>query len=196
MQILLGRILLVGIATYALLDFEATHSFIYESFVKKFGILPADVESRFRVTVPSGEHLVSSIMVKNVELKLQKNIIREDLIVLPMPEFDILLGMDWLTLNGATIDFQRRTVSIRLPDGKTFIFEATRNNQMTHIISCMHAKKLIQKDCQGFHASIIFAPDIDRQSIEDVEVVKDFRTYFLTMFLASHPSKRWNFLLS
>ncbi|XP_075515476.1 uncharacterized protein LOC142550124 [Primulina tabacum] len=117
-------IITAGIAAYALLDFGATHSFISESFVKQLGILPVDVELGFRVTVPSGEHMVSSSMVKDVELKLQNNIILADLIVLPMPEFDIILEMDWLTLNGATIDFRRRSVSIRPPNEKEFIFEA------------------------------------------------------------------------
>ncbi|XP_075521462.1 uncharacterized protein LOC142554681 [Primulina tabacum] len=73
--LIIGRILLAGIATYALLDSGATHYFIYESFVKKLGILQVDVESGFRVTVPSDEHMASSSMVKDVELKLQKNII-------------------------------------------------------------------------------------------------------------------------
>ncbi|XP_075504419.1 uncharacterized protein LOC142541850 [Primulina tabacum] len=164
--------------TTLITDSGATHSFISESFVKKLGILSVDVESGFIVTVPSSEHMVSSSMVKDVELKLQKNIMRADLIVLLMPEFDIILGIDWLTLNGATIEFRRRTVSIRSPGGKAFIFEATRNNQMSHIISCIHAKKLIQKDCLGFLASIISAPDIDSQSIEGVEVFKDFPDVF------------------
>ncbi|XP_075478899.1 uncharacterized protein LOC142519754 [Primulina tabacum] len=77
-----GRILLAGIATYALLDSGATHSFISESFMKQLGTLPVDVESGFRVTVLYGEQMVSSIMVKDVELKLQKNIIRAELIYL------------------------------------------------------------------------------------------------------------------
>ncbi|XP_075475607.1 uncharacterized protein LOC142507056 [Primulina tabacum] len=129
-----GQILLAGIATYALLNSGATHSFISKSFVKKLGILPVAVESGFRVTVPSGEHMVSSSMC--------------------------------------------RTISIRPPEGKVFIFEAAQNNQMPHIISCMRARKLIQKVCQGFLASIISASDIDSQSIEDVEVVKEFSDVF------------------
>ncbi|XP_075473323.1 uncharacterized protein LOC142504328 [Primulina tabacum] len=123
-----GRILLAGVVTYALLDSGATHSFMSESFVKQLGILPVDIELGFRVTVPSGEHMVYIGVVKDVELKLQKNFIRSDLIVLPMPEFDIILGMDWLTLNGDTIDFRQMSVSIRPPNGKVFIFETAQNN--------------------------------------------------------------------
>ncbi|XP_073304095.1 uncharacterized protein [Primulina huaijiensis] len=107
-----GRILLAGVTTYTLLDSGAMHYFIYECFVKRLGILPMDVESGFRVTMPSGEHMVSTSMVKDVELKLQRNVVRANLIVLPMPEFDIILGIEWLTLNGATINFKRSIIFI------------------------------------------------------------------------------------
>ncbi|XP_073317287.1 uncharacterized protein [Primulina huaijiensis] len=132
-----GRILLAGIATYALLNSGASHSFIFESFVKKLGILPMDVESGFRVTVPSSEHMISSSMIRDVELKLQKNIIRADLIVLPMPEFDIILGMDWLTLNGAIIDFRRRLVSIRPPNESINLRGGTKQSNAAYYF--MHA---------------------------------------------------------
>ncbi|XP_075499166.1 uncharacterized protein LOC142537543 [Primulina tabacum] len=195
-MLIIGQILLAGVATYALLDSGATHSFISKSFVKKLGVLRVDVESGFRVTVPSGQHMVSNSMVRDLGLKFQKNIVPVDLIVLPMPGFDIILGMDWLTLNGATFEFLRRMVSIRPPNGIAFIFEAAQNQQMPHIISCIRARKLIQKGCQVFFASTISAPDIDSQSIEDVEVVKDYPGIFPKMFLASLTKEKLNFLLS
>ncbi|XP_073051328.1 uncharacterized protein [Primulina eburnea] len=46
-------------------------------------------------------------IARNLELLLLKNVIQADLIILPMPEFGILLGMDWLSLNGASIDFRQ-----------------------------------------------------------------------------------------
>ncbi|XP_073313518.1 uncharacterized protein [Primulina huaijiensis] len=79
-------IFISDVATYALLDSRATHSFISESFVKRLGVLSEIMESRFRVTVPSGEQMLSTSMVKDVELRLQKDIVRADLIVLSMPE--------------------------------------------------------------------------------------------------------------
>ncbi|XP_073020971.1 uncharacterized protein [Primulina eburnea] len=172
------KILLVGVATYALLDSGTTHSFIYESFVKLLEIFSENAESGFRVTVLSGEHMISTSMVKDVELKLQKNFVRADLIMLPMPDYDIISGMDWLTLNGSTIDFQQRSVSIRPPNGKSFIFEAVQNKQMPHIISYICSKKLISRGYQSFLASVIPVPDPGSRSIEDVEVVKDIPDVF------------------
>lgn len=46
----------------------------------------------YRVTVPSGEPMLSNRIVKDMDLRFQKNVARADLIVLPMPEFDIILG--------------------------------------------------------------------------------------------------------
>lgn len=69
------------------------------------------------MTVPSGEELLSSHMLRKVELVLQGRVVNADLIVLPLPEFDLILEMDWLTKNGVTIDLKNRTVTFRQPQG-------------------------------------------------------------------------------
>ncbi|XP_073030740.1 uncharacterized protein [Primulina eburnea] len=117
-----GRIIILGIATYALLDSRATHSFISETFIKRLKITPQDMGLGFKVSIPSGDQMLTSKIVKDLELRLFKNVVQADLIVLPMPEFDIILEMDWLSVNGASIDFSQRSVSIRPPDGKPFVF--------------------------------------------------------------------------
>ncbi|XP_075475081.1 uncharacterized protein LOC142505843 [Primulina tabacum] len=100
--------LITGIATHALLDSGATNSFIFESFVKCLGIIAVAMDLGFRVSIPSGDQMFTSIIVRKLELQLQKHMVQADLIVLPLPEFDIKLGMDWLALNGAVIEFQQR----------------------------------------------------------------------------------------
>ncbi|XP_073120083.1 uncharacterized protein [Henckelia pumila] len=84
-----GRILVAGVATRALLDSGATHSFISEDFSRK-----------------RGEELSTKNIVKNLELLLLGQSMSADLIVLPVPEFDMILGMDWMTKNAVVIDFQ------------------------------------------------------------------------------------------
>ncbi|XP_075481210.1 uncharacterized protein LOC142521923 [Primulina tabacum] len=52
--------------------------------------------------------IVTTTIVRNLELRLLKNAIQAVLFVLPMLEFNIILGMDYLTLNGASIEFRQR----------------------------------------------------------------------------------------
>ncbi|XP_075507654.1 uncharacterized protein LOC142544496 [Primulina tabacum] len=94
MNLINGRIFISGVAVYALLDLGATHSFISETFVKQLKILPEDLDLGFRVSILSGDEMVTTSIMRNQELRLQKNVIQADLIVRPMPEFDIILGMD------------------------------------------------------------------------------------------------------
>ncbi|XP_073119658.1 uncharacterized protein [Henckelia pumila] len=102
-----GRILVAGVATRALLDSGATHSFISEDFTRKRGIECEELFGVFTVTIPSGEELFTRNIVKNLELLLQGQSVSADLIVLPMPEFDMILGMDWMTKNAVVIDSSR-----------------------------------------------------------------------------------------
>ncbi|XP_073133769.1 uncharacterized protein [Henckelia pumila] len=112
-----GRILVAGVATRALLDSGATHSFISEAFTRKRGIECEDLIGGLTVTIPSGEELSTRRMVRNLEILLQGQSVIADLIVLPMPEFDLILGMDWMTKNAVVIEFLLRSVLVR-PEGE------------------------------------------------------------------------------
>ncbi|XP_075515767.1 uncharacterized protein LOC142552389 [Primulina tabacum] len=136
------------------------------------------MNSGFRVSIPSADLMFTSQVVRILELRLQKFAVHTDLIVLPLPEFDIILGMGWLSLNGAIIDFRQRSVSVRPPSSKPFIFEAARHQQMSYIISCMCARKLMKKGFQVFLASIVSVYEPANPRLEDVDVVREFSSVF------------------
>ncbi|XP_075478898.1 uncharacterized protein LOC142519753 [Primulina tabacum] len=172
------RIFISGVSTYALLDSGATHPFISETFVKRLRIVPEAMDLDFKVSILSGDQMFTSTIVKNVELQLQKNVVQTDLIVLLMPEFDIILSMDWLLSNGASIDIRQRPVYMRPPNGKFFVFEAARNKQMPHIISCICVRKLMKRGCQALLASIVSVSEPVSLRLEDVEIARDFPSVF------------------
>ncbi|XP_073133323.1 uncharacterized protein [Henckelia pumila] len=178
-SLIMGKILVRGHATYALLDSGATHSFISQEFVMRVGIIPEDAITGYDVTLPSGEILTTSSVLNGVELELQRNMIRADLVVLPMSGFDLIIGMDWLSVNGASIDFRRRSVSMNPSGGDSFIFLAAQSSGASHVISYVRAKKLLCKGCQGFLANLVVAADEpSSKSIADVEIVCEFPDVF------------------
>ncbi|XP_073049548.1 uncharacterized protein [Primulina eburnea] len=190
---IMGRIIIQGVATYALLDLGATHSFISETFIKRLNIFPEVMGLGFKVSIPSSDQILTPKIVKNLELLLFKDVVQADLIVLPMHEFDIILGMDWLSANGASIDFRQQSMSIQLPNGKSFIFEAVKNKQMPHIISCLCARKLMKRGCQAFLACVTTAHSYISQKLEDVNIVKDFLTVFHEDFSGIPPDREVEF---
>ncbi|XP_073275422.1 uncharacterized protein [Primulina huaijiensis] len=103
--LLTGNIFIKLVATKALIDFGATHSFISETFANHLDVKSIGLDVNYSVTVLLGEELSATSVVKDIDLELQGHLVYADLILLPMSEFDIILGMDWLSKNGVLIDF-------------------------------------------------------------------------------------------
>ncbi|XP_073120567.1 uncharacterized protein [Henckelia pumila] len=161
---------------------------------QRVGIIPEDAVTGYDVTLPSGEILTTSSVLNGVELELQGNLIRADLVVLPMSGFDLILGMDWLSVNGASIDFRRRSVSVNPSGRDSFIFFAAQSSDASHVISYVRAKKLLRKGCQGFLASLVVAADEpSSKSIADVEIVCEFSDVFQDDVVGIPPTREVEF---
>ncbi|XP_075515827.1 uncharacterized protein LOC142550634 [Primulina tabacum] len=103
--------------------------------------------------------------------------------------------MDWLSLNGAVINFRQRSVSVQPPSGKPFIFEAARHQQFPHVITCMCARKLMKIGCQTFLASIVSLSEPVDQRLEDVVVVREFSSVFPDDVSGIPPDRKVDFYI-
>ncbi|XP_073121658.1 uncharacterized protein [Henckelia pumila] len=122
-SLITGKIRIRCIATFALLDSGATLSFISQSFIDRVGIIPEVSSTGYDITVPSGEVLYTTIMLSGLELELQGHTLRADLVVLPMPGFDLIL--DVFADDVAGIPLVREVeFSIELLPGTVRIFKA------------------------------------------------------------------------
>ena len=55
-------------------------------------------------------------MYKNYPLVIHDREFSVDLIALPFHEFDLILGMDWLSKHQAIIEFEEKTVMLKCSD--------------------------------------------------------------------------------
>ncbi|XP_073152099.1 uncharacterized protein [Henckelia pumila] len=149
------------------------------AFTRKRGIECEELFGEFTVTIPSREEMSMRNIVKNLELLLQQQSVSADLIVFPMPEFDMILGMDWTSKNAVVIDFQQRSVMFRPEGEESFWFDTARGLRRTQIISFMQAKKLVHDGCEAFLSSVSLTEFPARPDILDVDVVRDFEDVFL-----------------
>ncbi|XP_073133411.1 uncharacterized protein [Henckelia pumila] len=149
-----------------------------EAFIRKRGIECEELFGGFTVTIPSGEELSTRNIVKNLELLLQGKLVSADLIVFPMLEFDMILGMDWMMKNAVMIDFQQRSVMVRLEGEEPFWFETANGSRRTQIIYFMQAKQLVHDGGEAFLASISLTELPPHSDISDVDVFRDFEDVF------------------
>ena len=106
---------------YALIDSKATHSIIAQGVIKRLELLPERVDHDIRVELPDGKSVLTDEVLTGEKVFISgRNGVR--LIVFEMPNFDVILGMDFLSLYGANIDCRNKKVGFNLENGDSFNF--------------------------------------------------------------------------
>ena len=95
-----------------------------------------------------------------------------------MYDFDVILGMDWLTTHYAVIDCRKKRVRFSPPKANSFEFQGTPRGRSIPTISALQAKKLIDSGCRGYLANIVDTTK-ERESVpSDVPIVREYLTVF------------------
>ena len=70
-----------------------------------------------------------------------------DLVLLDVMDFDVILGMDWLSKHYTTVDYRRKEVIFRIPIDEEFKFMGDNSSAPRNIISAITARKMLRKGC-------------------------------------------------
>ena len=65
---------------------------------------------------------------RGCELEISETLLTVDLRIMNMSEFDVILGMDWLTVYKVVIDFERRRVTAYMQDGTRVVFQGGKHD--------------------------------------------------------------------
>ena len=87
-----------------LFDFSASHSFIAASVVIELGLKVEILEDPLYVSSPLGIRARIRMICRGCELEISGTLLTVDLRIMDMSEFEVILGMDWLTAYKVVID--------------------------------------------------------------------------------------------
>ena len=100
-----------------------------------------------------------------------------DLIELSFREFDVILGMDWLSRHQAIVDCRRKRVTLRTPNDDEIIFIDERSNHLSNVISVATARTMMRKVCEIYLAYMIDMVK-GRPNVSDIPTISDFPNVF------------------
>ncbi|KAA0053104.1 ty3-gypsy retrotransposon protein [Cucumis melo var. makuwa] len=118
-----GKLPILGHYAFVLFDSGSSHSFISSVFVQRVGLEVEPLNGVLSVSTPSGEVLLSKEKIKACQVEIANQMLDVTLLVLDMQDFDVILGMDWLSANHASIDCSRKEVVFNHPSGASFKFK-------------------------------------------------------------------------
>ena len=65
---------------------------------------------------------------RGCELEISGTLLTVDLRIMDMSEFDVIFGMDWLTVYKVVIDCERRRVTAYTQDGTRVVFQGGKHD--------------------------------------------------------------------
>ena len=117
-----GTFFLSRLWARVLYDSGASHSFIAASVVIELGLDIETLEEPLYVSSPLGTRARLGMICRGCELEISGTLLTVDLRIMDMSEFDVILGMDWLTAYKVVIDCECRRVTAYTPDGTRVVF--------------------------------------------------------------------------
>ena len=80
------------------------------------------------VSSPIGIRARIGMICRGCELEISGTLFTVDLRTMDMSEFDVILGMDWLTAYRVVIDCERRRVTAYTQDGTRVVFQGNKHD--------------------------------------------------------------------
>ncbi|XP_043813702.1 uncharacterized protein LOC122723867 [Manihot esculenta] len=149
---------------YALIDPGSTHSYICLPIVNE-GKLQADsVNQDIIVTNPLGHSVIVSKVYRDCPISIHGHIFHGDLIELPFREFDVILGMDWLSRHRVIVDCRSKRITLKILVDHDVVVVGERSDYLSNIISTATARKLISKGCEAY---ILFALETKKENLAE-----------------------------
>ena len=176
-EVVAGIFSLFDIEMHALIDPGSTHSYVcIEHVFDKIPVLE-QLAYCMHVTSPLGHNIRVNSVYKNCPIVIQTREFLVDLITLPFREFDLILGMDWLSKNRAIIDYGKKTVVLRCAYQTDVIVQGISSSALSNVISAMQARRFIRKEYETFLV-VILDSKRGQVDVEKIPVVREFPDVF------------------
>ena len=114
--------------------------------------------------------------------------------MLGIHDFDMVLGMDWLSKHRATLDCYKKEVRLIRPEEPDVIFRGIRREIAPSLINAMTASKMLRKGYPGYLAFVVNRRQ-EGTRLEDIPIVKEFSDVFLDDISGLPPDRAIEFVI-
>ena len=118
-----GIISIFGEPAKILFDSEASRSFISTSYALYANRELTPLQNKLVVTTPLGERIPKTSVFKGCEVVIEGMVLKANLIPLEMTNFDVILGMDWLSSHRASMNYFTKKIRFEKPGYPEFEFD-------------------------------------------------------------------------
>ncbi|XP_042497633.1 uncharacterized protein LOC122076397 [Macadamia integrifolia] len=167
-DVVAGILYISGIPAYTLFNSGASHSFISKRFARKIDMTPRALESKLIVSTPTDKLAQLNGVYGPCPVEIGGKKLDAQLIKVNMQNFDVILGMDWLSAHQPNLMCTEKQIRV--------------------------AVKLLEDKCQCY---LVLVQDVDAKvtPLEELNVVIEFLDVFLDDITWLPPDKELEFAI-
>ncbi|GJS98570.1 putative reverse transcriptase domain-containing protein [Tanacetum coccineum] len=175
-NVVTGTFLLNNRYANVLFDSGSDKSFVNTSFSRLIDINPVKLNTSYEVELADGKIVSTNTVLRGCTLNLVDHLFEIDLMPIELGTFDVVIRMDWLVARDAVIVCGKKVVHIPVKN-KTLVVEGDRGVSQLKVISCIKARKYIERGRQLYLAQVTEKEPAEKR-LEDVPVIRDFPEVF------------------
>ncbi|XP_070013778.1 uncharacterized protein [Nicotiana sylvestris] len=176
-EVITGILLVCSHNAYAIMDPGSTFSYVTPYFAINLGLEPEQLSELFLVSTPVGESVKVTRVYRGCIVLVQGRNTKADLIELEMVDFDVIMGMDWLSSCYAMLDCNAKIVGLQFPNEEVLEWKGSSTSLVGKFISYLKEQRMIGKGCLAYLAHII-NPESEPPTLQSVSVVREFPEVF------------------
>ena len=149
-DVIVGNFYIFETIIHALINPGSTHSYICTT-IPSLGSLPkSKTEYDILVTNPLRHSVIVNRVYRDCPIRIREYEFLGDLIELSFREFDMILGMDWLSRHQVVVDCRMKRVTLKTLSGEEVTFIGERLNHFFNVISGATTRTMVRKGCEAY----------------------------------------------
>ena len=118
-----GNIIIDNLQARVLFDLGATHSFVSKKFTVLLNRSYELLESPLIVLTLVGKTMTTSLMLRACPTNLRDRLVLANLVLLDIVDYDVILGMDWLSQHHACMNCFDKIVTFQVETSFPIVFQ-------------------------------------------------------------------------
>ncbi|XP_070017627.1 uncharacterized protein [Nicotiana sylvestris] len=160
-----------------LVDPGSTYSYVSSYFARILDMPRDSLVMHAHVSMPVGDSIIMNRVYQSYVLTIGGYETRVDLLLLNIVDFDVILGMDWLSPCHAVLDFHAKTVILAMSGVPRLEWRGFLDYVPSRVISHLKAQQMVVKRYLAYLAFVRYV-SADTPTIESILLVRDFPDVF------------------
>ncbi|KAL8108743.1 hypothetical protein AgCh_025003 [Apium graveolens] len=174
-DVVAGTLILNSVPVNVFFDLGVSKSFISVNCMNKMQLMLEDLDEPLTIEMANKDKVPVKQFCPSCSLEISEYMFPVDLIPFELGDFDVILGMDWLSRYRANIDCKKKRVVMYTSDNRRISYQGQRQDRK--FLSVMHTRRLLRQGCEAYLAHVV---DTKKETsiLDDIPIVREFPDVF------------------